>query len=681
MLMLERFGVHRVIEPKGSIPITAWKIDNRKELYADEIRLKIHTIHLEVDSFQQICSQCNYDSVKIKARIYDLVSKRGKLHNPFTNSGGILYGTIEEIGSSYDNVHHFRIGDEVIAITCLTGVPLWIQEIKDIDFYYGQISVKGYCILFNCSPLIKRPPDLAVNYVLEALDEAGSVYNIYERAIWGRRFFILGRDILSILLYSATVRKAAKGDCYVAAVLDKSSVKNLQKEEIARLVSGTVDKLYLQDIMDPIKTSQALRREEKGLFDFTIVCEDMQGTETVSVLMTKENGHIYFTSFKNNYNAAILFAESLGKEVNTYSLDRFLHGNDTFMIAILRSLKGTLEEMSRLYHKNPIHESLISPPTELLHAKEDHNDFVYISDTMQTLFRDILNIAPYDCNVIIEGESGVGKEKILDLIHKNSSRKLNPCLKVSCAVVDDRLAEIHFFGCEGDSVGCLERANTGILFLDDVGSLSMHMQTKLLRALQENCFQRVNGKEKMGLNLRVICGSETSLRKLVEQGKFREDLYYFLNIYKIDVPPLRERPEDIYCLIQSFLGQYNQKYRLHKEISPEGCEKLQQYSWPGNVLELENIIHRLVVYSAGKVIAETEVEAILHENMFDDMILGMRTSLAKQDKIDFSEIIGIQEKKLIHFALKREITTRKAADFLGISQTKLIRKKQKYGID
>lgn len=681
--MVERFGAQRVIEPKGSIPITAWRIDNRKELYSDEIRLKVKIIHLEMDSFQQIGSQCNYDAVKMKARIYDLIRKRGKLHNPFTNSGGILYGMVDEIGSRYENSKHFVVGEEVMVITSLTGIPLYIQEIKNIDFHYGQIEVEGYCILFSGSPLIHRPQDLEINYLLEAFDEAGTIYTISQEVTKGQRFLIIGRDILTIMLYSATVKKGTQHDCYIVGILDQKSVGSFQKKEITEILTDFVDHIYITDIMNPMKAVQNLKRNEKELFDTTIVCEDVQGTETISVLMTKEKGHLFFTSLKNTYNPASLFADLLGKELNTHAPDCFLQMNEVFTNDLLRGMKDSLSKINALFKKTPFRIEKDARRDSSLQVEEVGaiDDFVFISDPAKLMLENAMAIAAYDCNVVIEGEPGVGKDKLLDFLHKNSSRKLYPCVKVSCSSLDENRLEEAFLGTNAGQKGYFELAQNGILFLNDVDYLTFAAQSILLNLLQKNTFCYIGSREEIAANLRVICSCETPLRKLVEQGKFREDLYYALNIYKIDIPPLRERREDIYSLAKNFLVKYNEKYHENKEIAQTGYEKLLQYNWPGNVRELENMIHRLVVYSQDKVITDNEINMMIHENVFDDMLLDLRENLAKEEKIDFEELMELQERRLIELALRREKTTRQAAAFLGISQSKLMRKKQKYGMD
>ena len=224
-------------------------------------------------------------------------------------------------------------------------------------------------------------------------------------------------------------------------------------------------------------------------------------------------------------------------------------------------------------------------------------NFVFKSLDTRQMIEEAINIAKYDCNLIIQGETGVGKEKILELIHENSSRRGEPCIKKNCATISESLAESELFGYEEGAFtgariegkrGYFEMANNGILFLDEIGSLPMHIQSKLLRVIQESQFYKVGGTKPVNVNVRVIVASNVPLKELVDSGAFREDLYYRLNICTIDVPPLRERRDDIPCLAEYFVNDWSTKYSVRKEIEHDAMQTLYYHSWPGNVRELEN---------------------------------------------------------------------------------------------
>lgn len=209
--------------------------------------------------------------------------------------------------------------------------------------------------------------------------------------------------------------------------------------------------------------------------------------------------------------------------------------------------------------------------------------------------------------------------------------------------------------------GYFEIANNGTLFLDEIGSLPLAMQSKLLRVLQENSFYRVGGKTPKNVNVRVICANNIPLQKLVSEGKFREDLYYRLNICCINVPPLRERPEDIACLAAAFIDHYSLKYGMQKTFTPEAYQKLEEYHWPGNVRELENTVHRLYISERERQIGEDAVDELLNVNVYNESMIDLKREVRREESLDFNKIMDEQEKKLIAYALKKEGTTRQGS--------------------
>jgi len=182
------------------------------------------------------------------------------------------------------------------------------------------------------------------------------------------------------------------------------------------------------------------------------------------------------------------------------------------------------------------------------------------------------------------------------------------------------------------------------------------------------------------VNVRVVCANNIPLKKLVEEGKFREDLYYRLNICLINVPPLRMRKEDIECLSEAFLKNYSEKYGVIKSFSPDAHKQLAEYHWPGNVRELENTVHRLYISEKDKIIGGYAVEMLLNQNVFNNVVTDIKKEHEDDEFMDFNLIMDEQEKKLIEYALKKKGTTRKAAEFLGIPQTTLARKKLKHNL-
>nr|WP_315020761.1 sigma 54-interacting transcriptional regulator [uncultured Aminipila sp.] len=690
--MKDTFGISRVIEPKGAIPVTAWKIDNRREINEREIRINTRLVHMEKSSFEQVCYECGYDEDRIKAKIIDIIQKRGKLHNPFTDSGGMVYGKIEEIGKVFkENRPWYNVGDEVLCNTTITSVPLFIEKIEAIDYNYGELIIKGYTILFENSPMFIKPEGLALNYTMTTLDEAGSIHTINTMVNPGMRVLIIGKDLVSTMVYIGSVKKALGDNCYILTIMDNEACGSLTYKQVETVILKYADRFRIVDVTNPIEAVEEIMQEDSHLMDFTINCEDLSGSEVFSVLMTKEKGSLYFTNLRNGYSKAILIAESMGKEITTYSLDQYYEGYDNFTIQLLTEMRNDLDEINNMYESNKNAHTFGDKATAQRNLNKTNriDDFVFASPVTKTLADQVINIANYDCNVIIQGETGVGKEKILELIHKNSNRKSNSCIKINCATIQENLAESEFFGYEagaftgaqaGGKKGYFELANNGILFLDEIGQLSPALQSKLLRVIQEGSFYRIGGTKQINVNVRVICANNIPIHKLVEEGKFREDLYYRLNICSIDVPPLRERREDIYCLAESFLAKYNKQYGIYKELTGDALKRLASYDWPGNVRELENKMHRIIINTSTNRIDIADVDMIINESIYSDIAFDLKTSFSSSTGINFAEIMESQEKKLLEYALKQEGTTRKAASYLNMTQAQLMRKKQKYGL-
>ena len=695
--MNRNYGLARVTEPDGVAPAAAWKVDNSSKLGKREARLRISRIHLEWDNFQQICSSCGYDERKIKARISDLVEKRGKLHNPFTKSGGVLIGTVEEISADMPDSFRAAPGDCIYCIASLSSIPVYIEEIKKIDFHYGQIVCEGYGIIFEATPFYPVQADLSPDYTLAAIDEAGSLFGSYNIALdhGNRNILILARTTYAALLYAAVMREAAGEECRISVVMQKESREGLSRQDMLSVLEKVAQNVYFTDLTEPIRAYDALTSclPELTLTDQVIVAEDTFGAETLAVMLVKLFGDIYFPSAENHYGTAQLVAESMGKIVTMHASDQYLKDYPDFTLRIVRGIMPQLEEINRLYGKKKTGRKQTLTKSRARSLSNDNagrtDGFVYQSRVTAGMVEEVMNVAKYDCNVIIEGETGVGKEKVLELIHQNSERQGRPCIKINCATVAESLAESEFFGYEGGAFtgaqssgkpGYFEIADNGILFLDEIGTLSMNMQSKLLRVLQENQFFRVGGTKQISVNVRVIAANNVPLKQLVEDGTFREDLYYRLNICRISVPPLRERKEDIICLAEAFSENWTKKYRIHKELSPEALGRLYDYHWPGNVRELENVVHRLVISSRDVIIGGEDVDGILNENVYGDMMINVKKSFDRNESLDFHQLMEQQEKQLVEYALKKEGTTRKAAELLGLPQTTFARKKLKYGL-
>ncbi len=296
---------------------------------------------------------------------------------------------------------------------------------------------------------------------------------------------------------------------------------------------------------------------------------------------------------------------------------------------------------------------------------------------MQKIVDQIDKIANFSSTVLILGESSVGKELIARAIHKRSSRSDKPFLTINCGSIPENLLESELFGYTKGSFtgadsngkkGYFEKADGGILFLDEIGDMPMPLQVKLLRVLQEGEVVPIGSVTPIPMDVQIVAATNKDLKTMVQQGNFREDLYYRINVIPIHVPPLGERPEDVPLLAYHTLEKLNKRYGKNYHLSPEALNLLESYSWPGNIRELQNLIERLFVTADDEVITAELVGHFLSDEGVEKtrpMINGIIPLHQAKEEI---------EEQLIMLAMKKYKTTTKAAQALGISQSAVSRK-------
>jgi len=314
-------------------------------------------------------------------------------------------------------------------------------------------------------------------------------------------------------------------------------------------------------------------------------------------------------------------------------------------------------------------------------AKELFPGIIGQSRIMRGVFTQIIKVAPTDSTVLILGESGTGKELVASGIYEHSLRKGKPLIKINCVAIPENLMESELFGHEkgaftgaiSQKIGKFEMASGGTIFLDEIGDMPLTTQAKLLRVLQEKEFERVGGTKTIKVDVRFIVATNKNLPEMVTQGQFREDLYYRINVFSINLPPLRERREDIPYLVDHFLNINSKQVK----ISPLALQIIAGYSWPGNIRELKNTIERATVLTETEIIEPAHLPlhvagVITADSLHDKSI----DSLTVDDRLD--EV----EKGLIIEALTRTGGVQvKAAEILGINQRSLWHRIKKHGID
>ncbi len=333
------------------------------------------------------------------------------------------------------------------------------------------------------------------------------------------------------------------------------------------------------------------------------------------------------------------------------------------------------DDLSHLI-RNAANQVLLKSENEALKKRvtslENIEDIVGSSNAMLKVLRDVENVAQSNSSVIITGESGTGKELIARAIHSNSARKYFPLITVHCGALSEDLLESELFGHEKGAFtgamfnrkGRFEMADGGTIFLDEIATISGKMQIELLRVLESKTFVRVGGNKEIKSDFRVICATNRDLKKLVEQGSFREDLYYRLNVVNITVPPLRERPEDIPLLVNHFIKKYcTSMSRDLISISPAALKRIEMYDFPGNVRELENMIERAIVVGNGKEIRLKDLP------LEKDLVSDSNESLSE-----------IERKYILQTLINCNWNISRAAKILQVDRVTLYNKIKKYNL-
>jgi PAS domain S-box-containing protein len=297
------------------------------------------------------------------------------------------------------------------------------------------------------------------------------------------------------------------------------------------------------------------------------------------------------------------------------------------------------------------------------------------SPQMQEILERVKQVAPFPTRVLLSGPSGVGKEVIANYIHQMSDRSQQPFIKVNCAAIPDALLESELFGYEPGAftgarkkgkIGLFELADGGTILLDEIGDMPLPVQAKLLRVLQDLRVLRVGAIQPRTIDVRVISATNRDLLDLVRKGRFREDLYYRLQVVEIRIPPLRERPEDVEALVEHYFHHYSAAYRVEKRMRPDTRHILCQYNWPGNVRELKNMMESLIVSVPSLVIEPHHLP------------LHVQSNQGTSGSVPLKQQIQRFERQIVMEALERHRTYRAAAKALGMDHSTLVKKVQRW---
>ncbi len=690
--MSDTFGIGRSVEPASALPQQAWRVDNTMELRPDELLVDVKVVSVNLVSFNEIREEAGENDRLLCHRVLEIIQDRGKLHNPVTNTGGMFYGTVARMGPEYPNHYNLSVGDGVVSLTSLTITPLRLDRILAVDYDCAQLTVEGQAILFATSPVVKQPTDIPLRVALAAMDEAGVATCTNHTVEQGQSVLVLGAGGRSGLLSGYGARDKLGDTGRLVGV-----VRNAAHRETVEHY-GLYDEVLALNATDTQRLCAGAEPAFAGRFDVVVNCINSVSTEVAALVAVKPRGTIYFATLGCDYKFAGLTAEGIGKQVSIIPYTGFMDGHAEYTLNLLRRYPQMQAAIQQEFAGAQWHRLDYQQEAEL----EDRNDvstataggYIFRSSQSKATLRQAKKVARYTSNVMITGESGVGKEIIARIIHQNSDRKSFPMIKINCAAIPENLLESELFGYEKGSftgasakgkMGLWEAAQGGTLFLDEVGELPLSFQAKLLRAIQEKEIVRVGGIDPIKVDVRIVAATNRNLAAMVGQGTFREDLYYRLNVYPITVLPLRQRRQDIAPLAEHFVERYNREFQLDKVLNKQTLEFLENQPFRGNIRELQNLIQRLMIITDYQVIEVRDVLAALaydKKEPVEQDLSGARPpeSPAEPETGTLKGILARHEESILRVYKQKCGSTRKMAKLLGISQPSVVRKLKQYGI-
>ena len=396
-----------------------------------------------------------------------------------------------------------------------------------------------------------------------------------------------------------------------------------------------------------------------GYVTESISLKSLKSKNEESMIQQQGDGtHIYITAvpFKNNKNIDLVVCTD--RDITeTMNLKELLKRQDEKVLKSINEL-------------------------EYLRIQNASGEIIFSGDKMKKVVNTALKIAKSNVTVLITGESGTGKELIANLIYRNSDRNHGPFIKINCGAIPEHLLESELFGYEKgaftgankNKIGLFELADNGTLFLDEIAELPMPMQSKLLRVLQEKEIMRIGSNETRTIDVRIIAATNANLKEAIKEKRFREDLFYRLSTIPIEIPPLRDRQEDIEEIAKYFVRHFNMEYKQKKEFLDDAVLTLKNYQWHGNARELRNIIERVFVSCEDDIITSQHIRKFLEESSMTEK--GSNEIISGS----LDEILENFEKNLLISMLNQYKKASKVSEILTVEKSTLSRKLKKYGI-
>lgn len=554
-----------------------------------------------------------------------------------------------------------------------------------------SIDDKGIIKVWNYSAekfLDMKAEDVIGKHILDVLPnsdlmdviETGEVDTL-KKVIFNNRTFISNRSpmikdgkiigAVAVLQDISEIEKMSKELCYVKEL----------NEELDAIVESSYDGLFITDGKGTVlRYNKAFGQltgidlheylgltvadiKKDGIISEPVTCHVLEQKKSITMMQKSKSGKLTLTTGNPvmDVNGKIIRVVCNVRDITELNL-----------------LKHKLEQAKGLsqHYENELRT------LKLRYVGSEK--IIATSAKMKNLIDMVVRLASVDSTVLIYGESGTGKELIAEIIHSNSSRSKKPYIKVNCGAIPENLLESELFGYDGGAFtgakkegkpGYIEMASGGTLFLDEIGEMPLNLQVKLLRFLQNKEIIRVGGKNYINVDVRIVAATNRDLWDMVQKKQFREDLYYRLNVVPVQIPPLRDRKEDIPALVAHFMQVFNRKYERNKSISPEVVDIIMQYDWPGNIRELENLIERLVVITIKDTITSEDLPFRLRDTV------GISSSyIMVSGIIPLKDAIESVEKQLIERVYAKHQSTRQMAKELKVNASTIVRKAAKYQI-
>lgn len=635
------------------------------------------------------------------------VEKQGALIGYITN--GFL---LEQIGTGKSLNEQVQYKDDILKVPD----SLQVEFFHNVTVVIGVNSsggVSGYSTVEHARYQMNERQLVHLNEIIHGagvgIIRTNSQYEIEFMNETAERFlgmpgsFLLSRNYQTLLTMEKDLRRVLDGETLVSVnstINFKQMSGNFYPLKIDGTITGLVHMFFLreefEEAVQEVDFVRHLYSDLQAVYD----------SSNEQILVTDENGTILRVAgkFLNNFWKAKEAEQIIGKKIEDFTRRNIFQPN-IFDICVKQQKKVTSIQESAdqtrfwsvatpVYHEGKLEKVVILSrditSTAPAHTETEQNTqsvktekkrIVYRSGKISALLSNLRRAAKMNSTILLEGESGAGKEVFAHEIHFASLRKDSPFIRVNCGAIPEQLIESELFGYEKGAftgadrrgkAGLFELAHKGTIFLDEIGDLPLNMQVKLLRVIQEREVARIGGTETIPIDVRIIAATNRDLKEMVADGEFREDLFYRLNVIPIRIPPLRERKEDIFPLAVYFLEQFKQMYNIEKSYTPDAISVLEMYGWPGNIRELENIVERLIVFSQEEWIDREIVLKVLY---------GEEETKKKQplvlEVMPLKEAVAELETQLIELGMKKYGTAAKVSEILGVSPATISRRMKK----